>query len=192
MDPPSPPSQRNRTALRTNGGRFFYEGKGVKSRDGSVEGAADVGSDELEGDRAEQVAKRLRRPGGPLLEHLLDVVQPVLDPLDGRRAEDLVSATAQGIDLFGQYVDSSFGFHQGFRKRMAAPAFGDEIDEVREPALLSGELGLLQLQRVRKVGAELGDLFFDSLEPTGDVLGISYLLWRSGWSAGINRHGDRR
>jgi hypothetical protein len=36
-----------RTALRTSGARFFYEGEGVEARDGAVEGAADVGGDEL-------------------------------------------------------------------------------------------------------------------------------------------------
>ena len=56
----SPPLQRIRTALRTSGGRFFYEGEGIESRDGAVEGAADVGGDELEADGAEEAAQGLR------------------------------------------------------------------------------------------------------------------------------------
>jgi hypothetical protein len=55
-----PTSQRIQTALRTSGGRFFYEGEGIQGRDGAVEGAADAGGDELEADGAEEVAERLR------------------------------------------------------------------------------------------------------------------------------------
>jgi hypothetical protein len=49
-----PPLQRIRTALRTGGGRFSYEGQGVQGGDGAVEGPADVGGDELEADGAEE------------------------------------------------------------------------------------------------------------------------------------------
>jgi hypothetical protein len=91
---PRPPSQRIRTALRTSGGRFFYEGEGVEGRDGAVEGAADVRGDELEPDRAEEVAEQLRRARRALLEDFLQVAQSILDPLDRRRAEDLLAAPA--------------------------------------------------------------------------------------------------
>ncbi|MGO9888915.1 MAG: hypothetical protein ACLP0L_13530 [Solirubrobacteraceae bacterium] len=101
--------QRIRTALRTAGGRFFYEGKGVEGRHGAVEGAADIGGDELEPDGAEEVAEGLSRPCGPLLQDLLDVVQPVLDPLDGRRPENLLAAPAQAVDFLGERVDAALG-----------------------------------------------------------------------------------
>jgi len=58
------------------------------------------------------------------------------------------------------------------RSRTAAAALADEVDEVGQPALLGGELSLLQLERVGEVGAELGDLFFDALEHVGDVLRV--------------------
>lgn len=48
-----------RTALRTSGGRFFYEGERVEHRDGAVEGAADIRGDELEPDRSEEAAEGL-------------------------------------------------------------------------------------------------------------------------------------
>jgi hypothetical protein len=54
-----PPLQRIRTAPRTSGGRFFYEGERVERRDCAVEGTADVGRDELEPDGAEEGAEHL-------------------------------------------------------------------------------------------------------------------------------------
>jgi hypothetical protein len=86
--------QRIRTALRTSGGRFFCEGDGVEGRDRAVEGATDIGGDDLEPDRSEQVAEGLRGAHGLLLQELLKVGQAVFDPLDRRRAEDLVSTAA--------------------------------------------------------------------------------------------------
>jgi hypothetical protein len=166
-----PPLQRIRTALRT-GGRFVYEGQGVKGRDRAVEGTADFGRDEVEPDGAEEVPERLRRAGGSLLEHLLDVAQPILDPLYGSRAEDLLSAAAKSVHVLCELIDSALGLDEGLGERLAATAFADEVDEVREPALLSGELGLLQLQRVREAGAELGDLLSDALEDVSDVLRV--------------------
>jgi hypothetical protein len=52
----------------------------------------------------------------------------------------------------------------------------DEVDEVGEPALLGGELSLLQLERVGEMGAQFGDLFLDAAERVGDVLRIGDLL----------------
>jgi len=40
-------------------GRFFCEGEGAEGRDGAVEGVPDVGSEELETDRAEEGAEHL-------------------------------------------------------------------------------------------------------------------------------------
>jgi hypothetical protein len=57
--PPSPPLQRIRTGLRTSGGRFFNEGQSVEGRDGALEGTADIGTNELEPDGAEDVAEHL-------------------------------------------------------------------------------------------------------------------------------------
>jgi len=162
FEPPSAPA----------GGRFFYEGEGVEGRDGAVEGSSDIGRDELEPDGAEEVAKDLRRPRRPLFQDLLDVVQPVLDPLDGRRPEDLLSAAAEGSDFFAKRVDPALGLDQGLGESLTAASFADEVDEVGEPALLGGELGLLELKRVGEVRAELGDLFLDALEHVGDVLGV--------------------
>jgi len=114
-----PPLQRIRTALRTRGGRFFYEGQGVERCDGAVEGTADVGGLQFEPDGAEDVAKRLRRPGGPLLEYLLDAVQPILDPLDGRRAEDLLAAATQRLDFLGELVGAALYLDQGLGEGLA-------------------------------------------------------------------------
>jgi len=95
-------SQRIRTALRTSGGRFFYEGQGIQARDGTVERPADVGGDELEPDLAKQSAKRWRRTRRPLLQNFLQVAEPVLDPLNRRRAEDPLAAPAQCVNFVGQ------------------------------------------------------------------------------------------
>jgi len=48
----------------------------------------------------------------------------------------------------------------------------DEVDEVGEPALLGARLGLLRLERVGKVGAQLVDIFLGSASYVGDVLGV--------------------
>ena len=80
------------------------------------------------------------------------------------------------VHFFGQLVDAALGLDQGLGERLAAAALADEVDEVGEPALLGGELGLLQLQRVGQVGAQLGDLLFDAPEDVGDVLRIGDLL----------------
>ncbi|HTP18680.1 MAG TPA: hypothetical protein VMJ65_03695 [Solirubrobacteraceae bacterium] len=168
--------QRIRTVLRTSGGRFFYEGQGIEGGDGAVEGAADVGGDELEPDGAEQVAQGLRRPCGALFQDLLDVRQPLLDPLDGRWPEDLLAAAAERVHFVGQVVDPVLGLDQGLGERLAPATLADEVDDVGQPALLGGELGLLELQRVGQVGPQLGDLVFNSVQHVGDVLGISYLL----------------
>ncbi|MBV9167246.1 MAG: hypothetical protein JO342_13965 [Solirubrobacterales bacterium] len=135
--------QRIRTALRTSGGPFFYEGESVQGRDRAVEGPADVGRDELEADGAEEVAQGLRRPCRVLLEDLLDVVSPVLDPLDGRRAEDLLAAPPERHDLVCELIDPALGLDQSLRERLAAAALADEVDKIGEPALLGGELGLV-------------------------------------------------
>ena len=101
--------QRIRAAHCTSGGRFFYEGQCIDGRDGAVDRAASVGRDELEADGAEEAAEHLSRSSGPLLEHVLDVVQPVLDPLEKRRAEDILAAATQRIGVLGELVDAALG-----------------------------------------------------------------------------------
>ena len=91
------------------------------------------------------------------------MVQSILDPLDGRRAEDLFAAAPERFDFFAERVDSSLRLDQGLGERLAAAAFADEVDEIGEPALFSRELGLFQLQSAGQVGAQLRDLFFDAL-----------------------------
>jgi hypothetical protein len=73
------------------GGRFD-EGERVDCRDGAVEGAADVRGDELEANETEQVAQHLSRASRAVLEDLIQVLQPILDPFDRWRLEDLLSA----------------------------------------------------------------------------------------------------
>lgn len=69
-----------------------------------------------------------------------------------------------------------FCLDQGLGQRLAAAALADEVHEVGQPALLGGELCLLELRRVRKVRPELGDLLLDAVEDVGDVLGVGDLL----------------
>jgi hypothetical protein len=85
----------------------------------------------------------------------LKLAHALLDPLDRRRAEDLLATPAQSVDFFAQRVDAAFGFGERLRQRLAAATFADEVDEVGKTTLLGGELGLLELQRVRQIGAEL-------------------------------------
>jgi len=40
---------------------------------------------------------------------VLDVVQPVLDPLEKRRAEDILAAATQRIGVLGELVDAALG-----------------------------------------------------------------------------------
>jgi hypothetical protein len=76
----------------------------------------------------------------------------------------------------GELVDATLGLDEGLCERLAVAAFADEFDEVGEPALLGGQLGFLQLERVREVGAQLRDLFLNAAEDVSDVLGIGDLL----------------
>jgi hypothetical protein len=96
----------------------------------------------------------------------LQLAEPVVDPFDRWRPEDLVPAAAQPVDLSGQ------GFDPRLCERLAAASFADEVDEIRHPPLLGRELSLLQLERVRQVGPELGDFLLDALKDVRDLLGV--------------------
>ena len=52
----------------------------------------------------------LSRPGRALLEHVLEVAEPVFDPLDWRRSEDLLPTAAQAINLGGERFHPPLGF----------------------------------------------------------------------------------
>ncbi len=107
-----------------------------------------------------------------LREHVLELAHAVLDPLDRRRAEDLLAAATKGVDLVGERIDPPFGLDESLRERLAPASLSNEVDEVSEPALLGAQLGFLELQRVGEVGSEPCDLVLDALEDVGDVLGI--------------------
>jgi hypothetical protein len=87
-----------------------------------------------------------------------------------------LAATTKGVDLIGEGIGAALGLDESVRQRLAPAPRSDGLDEVGEPTLLRGEFALLELQRVRKVGAELGDLFFDSVENIGDVCWVGDLL----------------
>ena len=78
--------------------------------------------------------QRLCRTDGPLLQDVLELAQPVADPLDRRRPEDLLPAAPQPVDLGSQGFDPPFGVHQSLRERLPAAAFANEVDEIRHVA----------------------------------------------------------
>lgn len=92
---------------------------------------------------------------GAVRQDFVQVLEPVLDPLDRRCLADLFAAATQRIDLVAEGLDAPRGLDQRFGEGLAAAALADEVDEVREPALLGGELCLLQLQRVGEFGSKL-------------------------------------
>jgi hypothetical protein len=53
----------------------------------------------------------------------VDVVQPVLDPFDGRRAEHLLAAPSERSDLVGELVDAALGLDRGTGERLTSAAF---------------------------------------------------------------------
>jgi hypothetical protein len=67
-------------------------------------------------------------------EHVAQVVESILDPLDRRRLEDLLATLAQPGDIVGQRLDASLGLYQRLCKRLAAASLADEVDEVGEAA----------------------------------------------------------
>jgi len=50
--------------------------------------------------------------------------------------KDLVATAAQALEFFFQSVDFPFGVEEGLGEGATAAPLADEIDEVREPALL--------------------------------------------------------
>jgi cytidylate kinase len=66
----------------------------------------------------------------------MQVLEPVLGPLEGRRLEGFQAASAQRLDLVAEGFDASLSLGQRLRKRLTAAAFADEVDEVGEPPLL--------------------------------------------------------
>jgi hypothetical protein len=80
------------------GGRFFYEGEGVEAGDGAVEGAADVGGDELELDESDKV-RRIRLSATVRCSRRFEVGEP--GPLDRRGRKILSRRRAQRLTARG-------------------------------------------------------------------------------------------
>jgi len=62
--------------------------------------------------------------------------QSLLDPFPRGCLKDLVATAAQALEFFFQSVDFPFGVEEGLGEGATAAPLADEIDEVREPALL--------------------------------------------------------
>ena len=110
---------------------------------------------------------------GAVLEELLNLAEALLDPLRRRGPKDLVAAAGQAVNLVAECLDAPLGFDQGLRERLAAAALADEVEEVREPALLRRELRLLQASACQ--GGQSGSLAISSstrLQDVRDVLGV--------------------
>ena len=88
---------------------------------------------------------------GTVLEHVLQMADVICDPFDRRGAKHLLAAAAKRGYFLAERLDSTLRHFKRLRERLAAAALADEVDEVREAALLGSELGLLQLQCVREV-----------------------------------------
>jgi hypothetical protein len=76
----------------------------------------------------------------------MQVLEAILDPLDRRRLEDLLPAATERVDLVAERLDAPLGFDQGLSKRLAPAALADEVDEVRQPALLGREFASLSFR----------------------------------------------
>jgi hypothetical protein len=77
---------------------------------------------------------------------VLELGHALLDPLDWRRAGDLLAATTQRFDLVGEGVYAPLRLHQCLRERLAATSVADEVDEVGQPSPLGGQLGFLSFR----------------------------------------------
>ena len=68
----------------------------------------------------------------------------LLDPLDGRRLEDLLLATSKTCDVLLEGLHASLGLEEGLSKGLASASLANEVDEVCESPVLGGELRFLQ------------------------------------------------
>jgi hypothetical protein len=84
----------NRPPSCLAGGRFD-KCERVERRDGAAERPADVEGHRLQADLAEHITESLSRLHGLLGEDVLEMGDPVADPLDWRGAEDLLAAASQ-------------------------------------------------------------------------------------------------
>ncbi|MEZ4354693.1 MAG: hypothetical protein R3F16_13700 [Myxococcota bacterium] len=176
--PPPPPPQRIRTAFRAvilARGRCEQRQR-VERRLCHVVGPPDLALRRLQLDLPEQRTKQERRALRSPLQHLLHPGEPLLDPLDGRRLEDLLGSAAKLVQLLAQGLNPALRLYQGLAEGLAAPPFADEVDEVGEAPLFGIEFRFLRPDRLGDVRVERGDFRLDALEQVADVLGLIELL----------------
>jgi hypothetical protein len=77
--------------------------------------------------------------------------------------------------FFLEGIDLLFRLHQSLRKCPTASAFANELDEIRQPPFLGGQLCFLQADCLRNVAVERLDLCGHPLQYPVQLLRLSEL-----------------